>query len=54
MILEKIKQASLVDLLTILTPFVIIMGLMNKVGIYTSEQVDASWFIRRKIICSYP
>lgn len=45
MILEKVKQASLVDLLTIVTPFVIIMGLMNKVGIYTSEQVDASWFI---------
>lgn len=45
MILEKIKKSSLVDLLAIITPFVIIMGLMHKIGIYTSEQVDASWFI---------
>lgn len=45
MILEKIKDSSLVDLLAVITPFVIIMGLMHKIGIYTSEQVDASWFI---------
>lgn len=45
MILEKVKQSSLIDLLAIITPFVIIMGLMHKIGIYTSEQVDASWFV---------
>ncbi|QXA08188.1 hypothetical protein I6L27_01180 [Acinetobacter pittii] len=45
MIQEKLKSASIVDLLTIITPFVIIMGLMHKIGIYTSEQINASWFI---------
>ncbi len=45
MLLEKIKESSLVDLLTIVTPFLLIMGLMNKIGIYTSKHVDASWFI---------
>ncbi len=45
MLLEKIKESTLVDLLTIVTPFLLIMGVMNKVGIYTSKYVDASWFI---------
>ncbi|MDC5661894.1 hypothetical protein OIN79_01250, partial [Acinetobacter baumannii] len=45
MIQEKLKSASIVDLLTIITPFIIIMGLMHKIGIYTSEQINASWFI---------
>ncbi|MFW2076565.1 hypothetical protein ACG94X_02375 [Acinetobacter sp. ULE_I010] len=45
MLLNKIKESSLVDLLTIFTPFILIMGLINKIGIYNSKQVDASWFI---------
>lgn len=45
MIIEKVKQASLVDLLTIITPFIIIVGVVHKLGIYTSLQVDASWLI---------
>lgn len=45
MIQEKLKSASIVDFLTIITPFIIIMGLMHKIGIYTSEQINASWFI---------
>lgn len=45
MISEKIKNLSLVDFLSIVTPFVIIVGVMHKLGIYTSPKVEASWFI---------
>lgn len=45
MITEKLKDLSIVDVLTVVTPFIIIVGLIHKLGIYTSPQVDASWLI---------
>lgn len=45
MILEKIKQASAVELISIIPPVLILIGLINKIGIYTSSQVDANWLI---------
>jgi len=45
MLLEKLKSLSLVDLLALVTPFIIIMGLINKIGIYSHNDVNAIWFI---------
>lgn len=35
----------MVDLISIITPIILIIGLMNKIGIYTSNEINSSWIL---------
>lgn len=45
MLINKIKQGSLLDLIAIFTPCIILIGAAYKLGFYESKNIDAVWII---------
>lgn len=45
MLINKIKQGSLLDLIALFTPCVILIGAAYKMGFYDSKNIDALWII---------
>ncbi len=45
MLINKIKQGSLLDLIALFTPCIILIGAAYKLGFYDSKNIDALWLI---------
>lgn len=45
MILDHIKKTSLIDLLALITPCLILTGFSQKIGFYSSENINAYWMV---------
>lgn len=45
MLLEKLKELKIVDLITVIVPGIILIGFSYKFGFYSSKEIGATWIL---------